>query len=49
MFLWPAFVKAIHIDATNVTNRKDNPRVWFEYKPGYDFLEEDATNRKETV
>lgn len=46
---WPALIKAVQIDANNVTNKKDNPRVWFEYKPGYSFLEEDESNKKETV
>lgn len=49
IFLWPEFIKSIHIDAENVNSRKDNPRVWFEYKAGYVFLEEDETNKKSTT
>lgn len=49
LYEWPAFIKAIHIDANNVTDRKDNPRVWFEYKPGFDFLDEAGSNKKATV
>lgn len=36
---------AIHIDANNVESRKDNPRVWLEYKEGYGFLAEEETNK----
>lgn len=49
LFECPAFVHAIHIDATNVQSRKDNIRVWFEYKEGYGFLDEDDAAKKATV
>lgn len=48
-FSWPAFIQSVHIDATNVNTRKDNPRVWFKYKAGYEFLEETETEKKSTV
>lgn len=49
LFQWPSFVKVVHIDAINVTIRKDNPRVWLEYVEGYEFLTEDEANKKSTV
>lgn len=49
LFEWPAFVTAVHIDASNVSSRKDSPRIWFQYKAGYEFLDEDETNRKAAV
>lgn len=49
LFKWPAFVKAIHIDAGEVNGRKDNPRIWFEYKDGYEYLKEDGTDMKAAV
>lgn len=46
LYPWPAFLKAVHIDSENVSNRKDNPRIWFQYKPGYEFLEENEVGKK---
>lgn len=40
LYDWPAFITEMHIDASNVNNRKDNPRIWFQYKPGYEYLTE---------
>lgn len=33
LFEWP-FLLAVHIDAEEATNKKDRPRIWFEYKVG---------------
>lgn len=41
LFEWPAFITAIHIDASGVNDRKDHPRIWFEYKEGYEFLNDE--------
>lgn len=49
LYQWPSFVEAVHIDASNVSSRKDSPRIWFEYKAGYDFLAETEANNKATV
>lgn len=49
LYDWPAFITGIHIDADNVTNKKDNPRIWFEYKPCYEFLKETEAGEKATV
>lgn len=46
---WPAFIKAIHIDAAGVNNRKDNPRIWFEYKQGFEFITETESGKKAAV
>lgn len=46
---WPVFIKAIHIDDNNVNNKKDNPRAWFEYKQGFEFLDETETGKKAAV
>lgn len=49
LFQWPEFVAAVQIDASNVTSREDNPRIWFEYKPGYDLLAEEESNNNLAV
>lgn len=49
LFEWPAFITAIHIDASGVSDRKDHPRIWFEYKEGYEFLNEENTKTKDKI
>lgn len=49
LFAWPTFINSVHIDAKNLNTRKDNPRLWFEYKAGYEFLEEKLNDKKLTV
>lgn len=49
LFDCPAFVHTIHIDAAAVTSRKDDPRVWFEYKQGYEFLAEADSGKMSAV
>lgn len=46
LFKWPAFVKSIHIDVKEVNIRKDNPRIWFEYQTGYEYLANVGSRQK---
>lgn len=49
LFEWPAFIQAIQIDPDAVQTKKDHPRIWFEYKVGYEFLDEVDNGQKATV
>lgn len=48
LFSWTAFIAAVHIDASNITNRMDHPCIWFEYKNGFELLNEEESNKKTT-
>lgn len=47
-YTWPKYVTGINIDAAGVTNSKDNPKISFEYKEGYEAPVENNNQNKAT-